>query len=94
MLFRQTRDQILQSLKQNGNVYTDPLDFPVWKDSLVGNPEVDIAKEIITASIIFPNGEKEHALGRGVMRDMEDFNMQCTMEAAHWRAVGKIKALG
>lgn len=48
------------------------------------NSDVDFKKDIILASIILPNGEKEQAYDSGgVLRDMlsefwEDFNEQCT----------------
>ena len=78
-----------------------------------GNPDVDFTKDIITAAIILPNGEREQAYdGGGVMRDLltefwDDFYEHCTpsttlkvpclrhdMEAADWKAVGRIIVLG
>jgi hypothetical protein len=77
------------------------------------NSDLDFEKDIITASIVFPNGEKEQAYDSGgVLRDLftefwDNFYEQCTtgtnlkvpclrhdMEAADWKAVGRIIALG
>ena len=77
------------------------------------NPEVDFSSDVITATIVLPNGELVQAYdSRGVMRDLltefwDDFYERCTtgtnlkipclrhdMEAADWKAVGKIIALG
>ena len=77
------------------------------------NPEVDFSSDVITATIVLPNGEREQAYDSGgVMRDLltefwDDFYERCTtgtnlkipclrhdMEAADWKAVGKIIALG
>jgi hypothetical protein len=77
------------------------------------NSDLDFEKDIITASIVLPNGEKEQAYDSGgVLRDLltefwDNFYEQCTngtnlkvpclrhdMEAADWKAVGRIIALG